>query len=268
MTTNDASTNRRVAIITGAASGVGAATARMLAARGYNLLVNYSRSSDAAAAVVDECIALGAGAVAAQGDVSNDNDCRELVRQTFTRWGRIDALVCSAGATRFIAMSDLDAVNTADFERVYAVNTIGPFQMARAVKKHMQPGSAIVNVSSIAGLTGSGSSLPYVLSKAALNILTVALARTLAPAIRVNAVLPGMIEGRWMRDGLGEAAYERVKQQFAAVAALGKISQPEQIASAVCWLLEPDSAVTGQLIPVDAGFMLGRPPSAAGASTK
>jgi 3-oxoacyl-[acyl-carrier protein] reductase len=77
-----------------------------------------------------------------------------------------------------------------------------------------------------------------------------------------------MIEGRWMRDGLGEEAYERVKEQFAAVAALGKISQPEQIASAVCWLLEPDSAITGQLIPVDAGFMLGRPPSAAGAASK
>ena len=120
---------------------------------------------------------------------------------------------------------------------------------------------------SIAGLNGNGSSFPYALSKAALNILTVALARTLAPAIRVNAVLPGLIEGRWMRDGLGDEAYERVKGQFAAAAALGKVSKPEHIASAVCWLLEEDSVVTGQLIPVDAGFLLGRPPSAAGAKT-
>lgn len=261
-------TNRRVALITGGATGVGAAVARLLASRHYNVMINYSRSSEAAAGVVEDCLALGADAVAVQGDVSNDNDCNALALQAMARWGRIDALVSSAGTTQFIPMADLDAVTTADFERVYAVNTIGPFQMARAVKKYMQPGSAIVNVSSVAGVTGSGSSLPYVLSKAALNMLTVALARTLAPAIRVNAVLPGLIEGRWMRDGLGDEAYERVKGEFAAVALLGKVSTPEQIASAICWLLEPDSVVTGQLITVDGGFTLGRPPSAAGQSMK
>ena len=261
-------TDRRVAIITGGATGVGAAVARMLAAKAYSVLVNYSRSGDAAAGVVKDCLALGADAIAVQGDVASDSDCSELARQAMARWGRIDALVSSAGTTQFIPMSDMDAVTTADLERVYAVNTIGPFQMARAVKQHMQTGSAIVNVSSTSSLTGSGSSFAYVLSKAALNILTVALARTLAPAIRVNAVLPGMIEGRWMRDGLGEKVYERVKGEFAAVAALGRICTPEQIASAICWLLEPDSVVTGQLITVDAGFLLGRPPSAAGAKTK
>jgi 3-oxoacyl-[acyl-carrier protein] reductase len=234
----------------------------MLAARGYGVVVNYSRSKEAAEEVVQDCLALGAEAFAVKADVSSDSDCRELVQQVFARWGRIDALVNSAGTTRFIPMADLDALTTEDFERAYAVNTLGPFQMARACKAHMLTGSAIVNVSSIAGLTGSGSSLAYVLSKAALNMLTVSLARTLAPAIRVNAVLPGMIDGRWMRDGLGDAAFERVKSQYAGVAALGKISQPEHIANAVCWLLEPDSMVTGQLIPVDAGFMLGRAPSA------
>ena len=258
--------NRKVVIITGGATGVGAAVARMLAARSYDVLVNYSRSADAAAGVVEECLAAGVDAFAAQGDVASDDDCKALVRQAMQRWGRIDALVCSAGATRFIPMADLDAVTTDDFQHAYAVNSVGPFQMARAVKPHMQGGGAIVNVSSVAGITGSGSSFPYVLSKAALNILTVALARNLAPAIRVNAVLPGLIEGRWMRDGLGsDEAYERVKGQFAATAALGKVSKPEHIASAVCWLLEEDSMVTGQLIPVDAGFMLGKPPSAAGA---
>ena len=258
--------NRKVAIITGAATGVGAAVARMLVPRGYDVLVNYSRSADAAAGVVQDCLALGGDAFAVQGDVSRDADCRQLVQQAMARWGRIDALVCCAGATRFIPMGDLDAVATADFERAYAVNSIGPFQMARAVKLPMQGGGAIVNVSSIAGLNGSGSSFPYVMSKAALNILTVALARNLAPAIRVNAVLPGLIEGRWMREGLGDEAYERVKGQFANAAALGRVSKPEHIASAVCWLLEEDSVVTGQLIPVDAGFLLGRPPSAAGAT--
>ena len=181
------------------------------------------------------------------------------MREAVARWGRVDALVNSAGTTRFVPIADFEAVQTEDFERAYAVNTIGPFQMARAARPHMEPGSAIVNVSSISALTGNGSSIPYVLSKAALNALTLALARTMAPAVRVNAVLPGMIEGRWMRDGLGDAAFERVKAQAQAGAALGTISRPEQIASAVCWLLEPDSVVTGQLIPVDAGQLLGRP---------
>ena len=260
--------SRKVAIITGGGTGVGAAVALRLAAKSYDLLINYSRSAEAAAGVVAECLALGVDAVAVQGNVASDADCRNLASQAMTRWGRIDALVCSAGATRFIPMDDLDAVTREDFESIYAVNSIGPFQMARAVRQHMQGGGAIVNVSSIAGLNGNGSSFPYVLSKAALNILTVSLARTLAPAIRVNAVLPGLIEGRWMRNGLGDEAYERVKGQFAAAAALGKVSTPDQIASAVCWLLEEDSVVTGQLISVDAGLTLGRPPAASGAASK
>lgn len=257
--------DRRVAVITGAASGVGAATARMLSAKGYNVLVNYRRSAELAEQAAADCVALGADALLVRGDVALDADCVELARRAMERWGRIDALVNSAAITQFVPMSNLDGVNAEDFQRVFGVNAVGPFQMARAAAKHMQPGSAIVNVSSVAGQTGSGSSFPYVLSKAALNILTIGLARNLAPGIRVNAVLPGMIEGRWMREGLGPEKYEAVKNQFAAAAALGKISQPEQIASAVCWLLESDSVVTGQLIAVDAGFMLGRPPSAAGA---
>lgn len=254
----------KVAIITGGGTGVGAASARMLAARGYNVLVNYSRSADAAMQVVQECAASGIDAFAARASVAVDADCRELVRLAVERWGHVDALVNSAGVTRFIPMTDLEAVSTSDFEQVYAVNTLGPFQMARAVRPHMPCGSAIVNVSSIAGLTGSGSSMPYVLSKAALNALTVALARTLSPDIRVNGVLPGMIDGRWMRDGLGDAAFEKVKADWSSTAALGRISQPDQIASAVCWLLEPGSVITGQNIVADAGFTLGKPPAATG----
>ena len=258
----------RTAIITGGGTGVGAAVARMLAATGCNVAVNYSRSADEAAVVVQQCIALGADAVALRADVANDADCRVLVRQTMARWGALDILVNSAGTTRFIPMDDLEAVSAEDFQQVYAVNTLGPFQMARAARPHLGEGSAVVNVSSIAGLNGNGSSVPYVLSKAALNILTLSLARILAPRTRVNAVLPGLIEGRWMRNGLGDAAYERVKGQFADASTLGKVCTPEHVASAVCWLLASDCMVTGQLIPVDAGFLLGRPPSAAGAATR
>lgn len=259
-------TSNLVAIITGGSSGVGAATAQMLTKRGYAVLINYSRDNQLADEVVRACVDMGGDAFAVRGDVSKDQDCVALVQAAMERWGRVDALVSSAATTQFVAMSNLDAVQAEDFQRVFGVNAVGPFQMARAAARAMVNGGAIVNVSSIAGQTGSGSSFPYVLSKAALNILTVGLARTLAPCVRVNAVLPGMIEGRWMRDGLGDEAYERVKVQFSATAALGRVSKPEQIASAVCWLLDPDSVVTGQLIVVDAGFTLGKPPSVAGAT--
>ncbi len=255
----------KVAIVTGGASGVGAASARLLAARGYHVLVNYQRSADMAQAVVSECVALGVQTMAVQGNVALDADCMSLVEQAVSRWGRIDVLVNSAGATKFVPISNLDGVQAADFQSIFGVNTVGPFQMCRAAAKHMVAGAAIVNVSSIAGQTGSGSSLPYVVSKAALNALTLGLARALAPGIRVNAVLPGLIEGRWMRDGLGDEAYQRVKAQFADTALLGRVCTPENIAGTIGWLLDPDCMMTGQLVVVDAGFMLGRPPAAAGA---
>ena len=255
---------KAVAIITGAASGVGAATARMLAAKGYAVLVNYNRSADLAHGVVQDCLNLGAKAFAVQGDVSDNAVCQDLAAQAMSRWGRIDALVNSAGATLFIPMSQLDDVQAEDFQKIFAINAIGPFQMARAVSKHMSACGAIVNVSSVAGQLGMGSSFPYVLSKAALNSLTVGLARTLAPKVRVNAVLPGMIQGRWMLEGLGDEAYERVKHQFADSSLLGEVATPEHIASSVCWLLDKDCLMTGQLMVVDGGFTLGKPPSAAG----
>ncbi len=229
---------QRVAIVTGGAGGVGAATALMLAQRGYHVAITYQRNRQNADAVVQACQALAQAA--------------------HERWGRIDALANCAGTTTFVPLTDMDAVSAQDFQDIYAVNAIGPFQMSRAAAKHMVDGSAIVNVSSLAGETGRGSSYPYVLSKAALNTLTISLARTLAPKIRVNGVMPGMIEGRWMRDGLGEASYQRVKQDFSDLSALGKISQPEDIARAVVWLLEPDAVITGQMLKVDAGFTLGR----------
>jgi 3-oxoacyl-[acyl-carrier protein] reductase len=256
----------RVTIITGGSSGVGEAVALQLARRGEAVVINFSRNQALADQVVQACEAAGGQAIAVQGDVASDNSCRAVAAAAMARFGRIDALVNCAATTQFVPMTDLDGVQAEDFQRIYGVNAVGPFQMARAAARHMGEGAAIVNVSSIAGQTGSGSSFPYVMSKAALNILTVGLARVLSPRVRVNAVLPGMIEGRWMRDGLGDAAYEKVKAQFARTAALGRISTPEQIASAVCWLLEPGSVVTGQQIVVDAGFTLGKPPSAAGAT--
>lgn len=257
---------QRVTLITGGSSGVGEAVALQLARRGEAVLINYSRNRELADAVVRACEAAGGQALAVQGDVASDASCRALADAAMERFGRIDGLVSCAGTTQFVPMHDLDGVQAEDFLRVYGVNAVGPFQMARAAARHMGEGSAIVNVSSISAQTGSGSSFPYVMSKAALNIMTVGLARNLAPRVRVNAVLPGMIEGRWMRDGLGEETYQRVKGQYAANALLGRICTPDEIAAAVLWLMEPGSMVTGQLIVVDGGFTLGKPPSTVGAT--
>lgn len=257
----------RVVLVTGASSGVGAAVARQLAAEGACVAINYRRDRELAEAVARDCRALGGQALVLAGDVAIEADAEALVAQTVAHWGRLDGLVNSAGVTQFVPMQALDALNAADFQRIYGVNAVGAFQMCRAAARHMGQGGAIVNISSVAAQTGSGSSLPYVMSKAALNAMTLGLARALAPRIRVNAVLPGMVEGRWMRDGLGEAAYQQVKAAYAHTAALGRIATPEDIADAVCWLLRPGSAVTGQLMVVDAGFLLGKLPSATGPSS-
>ena len=160
------------------------------------MLVNYSRSVSAAESVAEACRA-HVDAVATQGDVSDDSHCRRMAETAFEKWGRIDVLVNSAGATQFAPMHDLEALNAPDLERVYNVNAIGSYQMSRAVAPHMnKTGGAIVNVSSLGTVQGSESSYSYAASKGALKTLTLSLARNLAPRIRVNAVLPGMIQGR------------------------------------------------------------------------
>ncbi len=252
----------RVAIVTGGATGVGAGTALKLARNGWNLVVNYSRSGQDAERTVAQCVELGAKAIAARASVADDEGCKCVVAAALEAFGRVDALVNSAGTTKFSPMADLDGQSAQDFHEVYAVNVIGPYQMARAVAPAMRAagGGAIVNVSSIAGLTGSGSSYAYVTSKAALNILTVALARNLGPQIRVNGVLPGLIQTRWLKEGLGMEAYQAVERNFAESSALQKTCTAEDVADAIVWLVEGAELVTGQLISVDGGFLLGRPP--------
>jgi 3-oxoacyl-[acyl-carrier protein] reductase len=249
------------AIVTGGATGVGAATALILAQRGYNVAINYSRSASEADETVAACKAAGVDAIAVQGDVADDAACRATADAAVQRFGRIDVLVNSAGTTQFVPLSDLDGQNAADFQKVYAVNVIGPYQMARAAAPHLRKGGkgAIVNVSSIGSLNGNGSSYSYVTSKAALNTLTLALARNLAPEIRVNCVLPGLIQTRWLKNGLGDEAYARVRDGWADAAALQKTCTAEDVAQTIVWLAVDSPLVTGQLITVDGGFLLGRP---------
>jgi 3-oxoacyl-[acyl-carrier protein] reductase len=253
--------NAHVAIITGGATGVGAATALMLAQRGYDIAINYSRSAREAEEIIAACNTAGAEAIAVQGDVADDVACRAVVAATVSRFGRLDALVNCAGATQFVPLGDLEGQSAADFHQVYGVNVIGPYQMARAAAPHMRRAGngSIVSVSSIGSLNGNGSSYSYVTSKAALNTLTLALARNLAPEIRVNAVLPGLIETRWLKVGLGDEAYSRVRDGWIDAAALGKACTAEDVAQTIVWLTDGAALMTGQLLTVDGGFLLGRP---------
>lgn len=253
-------TERKVAIITGSGTGVGAATALLLSQQGYNVLINYSRSEAEAQASQADCQAAGADTLLIQGDVAQDSDCRALAQAAIDKWGRIDALVNNAGISTFSGAANWEVLDMDTFSRIYAVNTVGAFQMVRACAPHlkMQQGS-VVNVSSIAGSLGIGSSVPYIASKGALNSMTLYLARALAPDIRVNAVCPGMITSRWFVDGLGQVGFEKVKAMAESIAPLERSSSPKDVAEAIVWLTTGARTVTGELLLLDGGIHLGSP---------
>jgi 3-oxoacyl-[acyl-carrier protein] reductase len=248
-----------VCIVTGAATGTGAACAIQLARKGARVVVNYSRSEAEAKATVKACEAAGGEAVLGKGDVASDADCRALAQIALNKWGRIDALINNAGITKFAAASDLDALSAEDFQHVYAVNVIGPYQMIRACAPAMKKQSAgtVVNISSVSGVIGVGSSTAYVASKGALNVMTLALARALAPTIRVNTVCPGMIETRWHKDRFDAEGYAKFKAEYEKVVPLGKAASPDDVAEVAVWLIEGASLVAGECVFVDSGWHLG-----------
>ncbi len=242
------------AIVTGAGTGVGRATALALARTGCSVVVNYSRSKDAAEAVAEEARAAGVDAFAVQADVANDDDCRRLVEQATARFARLDVLVNNAGTTSFIPHDDLDAVTDETWQTILGVNLIGPFQMARAARSALRDGEGghIVNVSSVAGVYGTGSSIPYCASKAALNNLTVTLARVMGPEVQVNTVCPGFIDGSWLQEGFGDA-FDAIKQSVVARSLLGAVSTPDDIKDAIFGFLLGSKMTTGELLVVDGG---------------
>lgn len=254
---------RKVALVTGAGTGVGAATALMLAQRGYDLLVNYSRSEEEARQSAQACREAGADTLLAQGDVAQDADCRAMVGAAAARWGRIDVLVNNAGISTFVGADNWEALDAEAFQRIYAVNLLGTFHMVRAAAPQLRAArGAVVNVSSIAGSLGIGSSIPYIASKGAINALTLHLARVMAPEVRVNAVCPGLITTRWFPRGIGEENARKLTAGYEAAAPLGRASSAEDVAEAIVWLADGARAVTGELVLLDSGMHLGakRPP--------
>ncbi len=252
-------TNRKVAIVTGSATGVGAATALALAGRGYNVVINYSKSEVEAQASAAACAALGADTLLVRADVADDEGCRAMVDATVQRWGRLDALVNNAGITSFAGSANWDALDAEVFQKILAVNVVGAFQMVRACVAHLkETQGAIVNISSVAGALGIGSSVAYIASKGAVNSMTLHLARTLAPEVRVNAVCPGLITTRWFVEGMGQENYEKLKVQYEQSTPLARACTPEDVAEAVVWLIDGARTVTGELIMLDSGMHLGR----------
>ena len=249
---------RKVCVVTGSSSGIGAATARLYAERGWNVVVNFSREAAPAEAVAAECRALGADVLVQRCNVADDADCRALAAAVQARWGRCDVLVNNAGTTKFVHARNLDGLDAQDFQNIYAVNVVGAFQMTRALEPMLKlsPSGAVINVSSIAAATGMGSSIAYAASKGALNTLTMALARALGPAIRVNAIAPGLVETPWLQNGMGAERYAASVAGYKARAALAEIIQPEDVARAA-WYLGVDATKTsGEVLAVDAAIKL------------
>lgn len=244
----------KAAIVTGAGTGVGRATALALAAAGCDVVVNYSRSKDAAEAVAAEAATSGVRAIAVQASVAEDDDCRRLVDAATDTFGRLDVLVNNAGTTSFIPHHDLDAVTAETWQTIMGVNLIGPFQMARAAKDALEGGSGgqIVNVSSVAGVYGTGSSIPYCASKAGLNNLTVTLARVMGPEVQVNTVCPGFIDGSWLQEGFGDA-FEKIKQSVVDKSLLRAVCTPDDVKDAIFGFLLGSKLTTGEIVVVDGG---------------
>lgn len=253
----------KVAIVTGSAMGLGAAVAQKLAARGCNVVINYSKSRSEAETVAESCAAAGVETLLVQADISKDADCRRLAQEAGDKWGRIDVLVNNAGTSVFADHRDLDALSGEDFQYIYALNVVGPYQMVRAVAPAMKAAGmgAVVNVSSIAGVMGVGSSIAYAASKGALNTMTLSLARALAPEIRVNAVCPGFIGTRWFSDRLGPETFAKMVATQEKTTPLNRAGTPEDIADAVVFFCtEGARHITGETLITDAGMHLGMAP--------
>jgi NAD(P)-dependent dehydrogenase (short-subunit alcohol dehydrogenase family) len=246
----------KVAIITGASSGIGAATAKELGRRGWRIAVNFSRNRTEAEKIARAC----GDAIAVQADVTHDGDCRRVAKAALDKWGRIDALVNSAGTTKFVKHTDLEGLSADDILGVFRVNVVGPYQMIRACAAALKESKgSIVNISSVASLLGTGSSIAYAASKAALDTMTFSLARALAPEVRVNIVAPGYVNTPWQVAGHGVEGAAEAERRFAAMAPLKAAAEPEDIADAVCWLVEGARRVTGEIIYVDGGMHIASP---------
>jgi 3-oxoacyl-[acyl-carrier protein] reductase len=243
--------SNRVAVVTGGATGIGAACVAHFAHAGANVVVNYSRSADEAEETAARARAAGVDALTYRADVADEAAVGEMMKATIDELNRIDFLVNSAGTTKFVDEGDFEGLAAGDWDRIFDVNVQGVFNASRHAAPQLRAaGGAIVNVGSIAGHTGRGSSVAYAASKGAVATLTKSLARALAPEVRVNAVAPGIVMTRWV------AGREDHVQRLSAGTPLGRVCEPEEIARVVVFLAAEATFVTGQTLVVDGGALL------------
>ncbi len=231
-----------VALVTGSSSGIGAQVVRRLAADGHTVVVN-SRSS----AAEGEAVAAEVGGTYLQADVGDEEQARALVDRVLEQHGRLDVLVNNAGTTQVIDHKDLAAATPEVWRRIYDVNVIAPFVLITAAEKALREATGcVVNVTSLAGVRPTGSSIPYAASKAALNHVTLLLAKALGPGIRVNAVAPGLVDTPWTED------WDAIRAGVSATAPMRRSGQPDDVAEVVLGLVRA-TYVTGQVVVVDGG---------------
>ena len=240
-----------VVLITGGATGIGRACAVRFAQLGFNVVVNFSRSEREANQTLKLVEAESQSCLLAQCDVSSDSDVRSMIQRVSLEFGRLDVLVNSAGTTQFLELTDLDAMTDELWDRILAVNLKAPFYCVRAAEPLLRNSehASVVNISSVAGLRGTGSCHAYTASKGGLNALTKSLALTLAPKIRVNAVCPGPVDGRWMAQSMSKEELAKQAEQFP----IPRPATPDDIATTVTYLALEATLSTGQLLVVDGG---------------
>jgi 3-oxoacyl-[acyl-carrier protein] reductase len=232
----------KVAIVTGGTSGMGEATVRELEKRGWQVA------------------AMARSKAQFKGDVAVDADCRRVAKAVLDKWGRIDALVNNAGTTKFVAHADLEGLSAEDIEAIFRVNLIGPFQMIRACAPALKASKGcIVNVSSVASILGTGSSIAYAASKAALDTMSLSLARALGPDIRVNVVAPGYVRTPWQIGAHGAEGAAALERRYAERAPLKAAPQAQDVAEAIAWMVEGARLVTGEILYVDGGMHIASP---------
>ena len=238
----------KVAVVTGGSSGIGEATVKELSRRGWHVAgVARKRIEKPDVLFI-------------QGDVAEDPDCRRVAKAVLEKWGRIDALVNCAGTTKFVAHADLEGLSAEDFLGILRVNVIGPFQMIRACAGALKASrGCVVNISSVASILGTGSSIAYAASKAALDTMSISLARALGPEVRVNIVAPGYVRTAWQVAAHGAEGALEQERRFAERAPLKAAAEPQDIVEAIAWLVEGARRVTGEVIYVDGGMHIASP---------
>src|SRR4051794_8440093 len=238
----------RVALVTGSATGIGRAVAWRFAERGYAVAVNYSKSKTEAEETADGVRQRGARASIVQADVADDTAVRALVERTVDEFGGLDVLVNNAATTYFVPHTDLEGLTGQVWDDILNVNLKGTFFGCRAAMPYLRSRCGnIVNIASVAGVAGSGSSIAYAASKGAVITLTKSLAKAFAPEVRVNAVAPGPVQTRWLAD------HQDMVESAMQLTPLKRPATPEDVAAVVLFLAEETSLMTGQVLVVDGG---------------